>query len=129
MTVTAPSLEKLNDTVQQLREIVGKMETCTQQELNRYEDKIRNEFQVIEASIAYVGRDIYKIAQDRRAVLRRQNIIDIQRLMNNNKQEVADGTRSSGNPGDGDRTDEPSRTELESNKQASKPAGQSRRKK
>lgn len=129
MTVTAPSLEKLNDTVQQLREIVGKMETCTQQELNRYEDKIRNEFQVIEASIAYVGRDIYKIAQDRRAVLRRQNLIDIQRLTNNNKQEVTDGTRSSGNTGDWDGTDKSKGIEFSGDKQASKPAKQSRRKK
>ena len=129
MTVTAPSLEKLNDTVQQLREIVGKMETCTQQELNRYEDKIRNEFQVIEASIAYVGRDIYKIAQGRRMVLRRQNLVDIQRITSDNKQEVVDGTRSSGNPGDGDRTDEPSRTERKSNQQAKRSARQSQSKK
>jgi SpoVK/Ycf46/Vps4 family AAA+-type ATPase len=74
MSVTAPSLEKMNDTVQKLREMVSKMDTYSQAELNRAEDKIRNEFQVIEAMLAYVGRDIYAVAQRRRMELRDQNI-------------------------------------------------------
>ena len=74
MSLTAPSLEKMHDTVEKLRDMVSKMDTCSQSELNVYEDKIRNEFQVIEAMLAYVGRDIYAIAQKRRLEIRSQNI-------------------------------------------------------
>lgn len=74
MSLTAPSLEKMHDTVEKLRDMVSKMDTCSQSELNMYEDKIRNEFQVIEAMLAYVGRDIYTIAQKRRLEIRSQNI-------------------------------------------------------
>lgn len=74
MSLTAPSLEKMHDTVEKLRDMVSKMDTCSQSELNIYEDKIRNEFQVIEAMLAYVGRDIYAIAQKRRLEIRSQNI-------------------------------------------------------
>lgn len=128
MATTAPSLEKLYDTISKLREIVGKMDTCTQIELNRYEDKIRNEFQVIEGAIAYIGRDIYEIAQKRRNVLRSENLANIKRIT----KEAIDGigdSGTSGNTGDGDRTDEPSRAKLKSNKQTSKTARQPRRKK
>lgn len=128
MAITAPSLEKLYDTISKLREIVGKMDTCTQIELNRYEDKIRNEFQVIEGAIAYIGRDIYEIAQKRRNVLRSENLANIKRIT----KEAIDGignSGTSGNTGDGDRTDEPSRAKLEGDKQTSKIARQSRRKK
>lgn len=128
MATTAPSLEKLYDTISKLREIVGKMDTCTQIELNRYEDKIRNEFQVIEGAIAYIGRDIYEIAQKRRNVLRSENLANIKRIT----KEAIDGigdSGTSGNTGDGDRTDESSRAKRKGDKQTSKPARQSRRKK
>ena len=81
MSVTAPSLEKMHDTVEKLREMVSKMDTYSQAELNQAEDKIRNEFQVIEAMLAYVGRDIYAVAQQRRMELRNQNIRDVREAM------------------------------------------------
>lgn len=123
MTAVAPSLEKMNDTVQELRKIVQRMDACSQAELNQYEDKIRNEFQVIEAMIAYVGRDIYEIAQKRRMALRGQNIAEIQQLTDNLKKEVSNGdSGTSGDTGDGDRTDKSSRAKRKGNKQASKTA-------
>lgn len=123
MTAVAPSLEKMNDTVQELRKIVQRMDTCSQAELNQYEDKIRNEFQVIEAMIAYVGRDIYEIAQKRRMALRGQNISEIQQLTNNLKKEVSNGdSGTSGDTGNGNGSDKPRRAKRQSNKQASKTA-------
>lgn len=123
MTAVAPSLEKMNDTVQELRKIVQRMDTCSQAELNQYEDKIRNEFQVIEAMIAYVGRDIYEIAQKRRMALRVQNISEIQQLTNNLKKEVSNGdSGTSGDTGNGNGSDKPRRAKRQSNKQASKTA-------
>ena len=98
MTVTAPSLEKMHDTVEKLREMVGKMDTYSQAELNKAEDKIRNEFQVIEAMLAYVGRDIYAVAQKRRLELRDQNIRGVREALARAKssdEEKTDGrTRS-----------------------------------
>ncbi len=123
MTATAPSLEKMNDTVQKLREIVGKMDTCSQPELNQYEDKIRNEFQVIEAMLAYVGRDIYEIAQKRRMALRGHNLAEIQQLTNNLKKEVSNGdSGTSGDTGNGNGSDKSSRAKRKGNKQAGKTA-------
>lgn len=117
MATTAPSLEKMNDTVQKLREIVEKMDSCTQAELNAYEDKIRNEFQVIEAMLAYVGRDIYEIAQKRRMALRSQNIREIKEITDNIRKEVTNGNSvSDGDTGDGDGADKPRRTKRKSDK-------------
>lgn len=121
MATTAPSLEKLYDTISKLREIVGKMDTCTQVELNRYEDKIRNEFQVIEGAIAYIGRDIYEIAQKRRNVLRSENLANIKRIT----KEAIDGigdSGTSGNTGDRDRADEPSGSKRKSDSKARRSA-------
>lgn len=119
MATTAPSLEKMNDTVQKLRKIVGEMDGYSQPELNRAEDVIRNEFQVIEAMIAYVGRDIYVIAQKRRMALRTQNIQKIQKITSDIRKEMSSGNGDSGTSGDtgvGDRTDKPSRSKRKSNK-------------
>ena len=85
MSATAPSLEKMYDTVVKLRGIVSEMDTYSQAELNRAEDKIRNEFQVIEAMLAYVGRDIYAIAQNRRMELRNQNIQEVKEALSHAK--------------------------------------------
>ena len=127
MVATAPSLEKMNDTVQKLREIVGRMDTCSQSELNQYEDKIRNEFQVIEAMIAYVGRDIYEIAQKRRMALRGQNIAEIQQLTDNFKKEVSNG--DSGTNGSLGGTNGLSGSKLESDSKTKRPSRQSKSKK
>ena len=126
MSVFSPSLEKLNDTVQKLRDMDSKMDTYSQPELNMAEDKIRNEFQVIEASIAYVGRDIYSIAQNRRLELRNQNIAKVRDAIkavssdkNENKETEKNGSGDSnanGNPGDGDGTNKPRRSKSKSDK-------------
>ena len=125
MATKAPSLEKMNDTVQKLRKIVGEMDGYSQPELNRAEDIIRNEFQVIEAMIAYVGRDIYAIAQKRRMALRTQNIQKIQKITSDIRKETSSGNGDSGTSGDtwvGDRTDKPSRSKRKSDSKTSKSA-------
>lgn len=125
MDTTAPSLEKMNDTVQKLRKIVGEMDGYSQPELNRAEDVIRNEFQVIEAMIAYVGRDIYAIAQKRRMALRTQNIQKIQKITSDIRKEMSSGNGDSGTSGDtgvGDRADKPSRSKRKSDSKTSKSA-------
>lgn len=119
MSAVAPSLEKMNDTVQKLRGMVEKMDTYNQAELNQIEDRIRNEFQVIEAMIAYVGRDIYSLAQKRRMELRNQNIADVKRAVEYLRTAVVEedhGTRSSGNTGDGNGADKPRRAKRKSDK-------------
>lgn len=121
MSVTAPSLEKMHDTVEKLRDMVSKMDTYSQAELNRAEDVIRNEFQVIEAMLAYVGRDIYAVAQKRRLQLRDQNIMDVKAavdyLRSAKPEEVKNGSdRTDGDTGDGDGSDKPRRTKRKSNK-------------
>ena len=118
MVAKAPSLEKMNDTVQKLREIVSKMDTYSQAELNRSEDVIRNEFQVIEAMIAYVGRDIYEIAQKRRMALRSQNFADIQKITREIKEDNGN-SGTNGSVGVGDRTDKPSRSKRKGNPKTS----------
>lgn len=115
MSAVAPSLEKMNDTVQKLRDIVSKMDGYSQSELNIVEDKIRNEFQVIEAMLAYVGRDIYAIAQNRRMELRNANIAEVRGAIKKIKEENGT-TGSSGNPGDGDGADRPRRAKRKSDK-------------
>lgn len=124
MAAVAPSLEKMHDTVEKLRDIVSKMDTYDQATLNRAEDKIRNEFQVIEAMLAYVGRDIYAIAQARRLQLRNQNIEAVKAAVNSLKtakpvtyEEVTYGDSGiSGSTGDGDGSDKPRRAKRKSSK-------------
>ena len=115
MAAVAPSLEKMNDTIQKLREIVSKMDTYSQAELNRSEDVIRNEFQVVEAMIAYVGRDIYEIAQKRRMALRSQNFADIQKITREIKEDNGN-SGTNGSVGVGDRTDKSSGSKRKSDK-------------
>ena len=114
MSVTAPSLEKMHDTVERLREIVSKMDTYDQATLNRTEDKIRNEFQVIEAMLAYVGRDIYAIAQARRMALR--NIAEVKATVDYLKEATSGNGGNSGGTGVGDGSNKPRRTKRQSNK-------------
>lgn len=124
MAAVAPSLEKMHDTVEKLRDIVSKMDTYDQATLNRAEDKIRNEFQVIEAMLAYVGRDIYAIAQARRLQLRNQNIEEVKAAVDYLKtakpvtyEEVTYGDSGiSGSTGDGDGSDKPRRAKRKSSK-------------
>lgn len=116
MSVTAPSLEKMHDTVERLREIVSKMDTYDQATLNRIEDKIRNEFQVIEAMLAYVGRDIYAIAQSRRLELRNQNIADVRATVERLKEATNGNSGTSGDTGVGDGANKPRRSKRQSNK-------------
>ena len=116
MSVTAPSLEKMHDTVERLREIVSKMDTYDQATLNRTEDKIRNEFQVIEAMLAYVGRDIYAIAQSRRLQLRNQNIAEVKAVVNHLKEATDGNSGVSGGTGNGDGANKPRRAKRQGNK-------------
>ena len=116
MSVTAPSLEKMHDTVERLREIVSKMDTYDQATLNKTEDKIRNEFQVIEAMLAYVGRDIYAIAQARRLQLRSQNIAEVKAVVNHLKEATNGNSGDSRDTGVGDGADKPRRTKRKSDK-------------
>lgn len=114
MSAVAPSLEKMHDTVESLREIVSKMDTYDQATLNRAEDKIRNEFQVIEAMLAYVGRDIYAIAQARRLQLRNKNIADVRAAVNHLKEATDGNSRNSGDTGVGDGANKSRRTKRKS---------------
>lgn len=122
---SASALDRLIDTVKSIQsELDGLSNITDMTSLGRLEERIRNECQVIEAIPGYLGQEVFKRIQTRRTEIRREQINQIRNLT-----EKKDGTRSSGNPGNGDRTDESSRTKLEGDKQASKPAGQSRRKK
>ena len=122
---SASALDRLIDTVKSIQsELDGLSNITDMTSLGRLEERIRNECQVIEAIPGYLGQEVFKRIQTRRTEIRREQINQIRNLT-----EKKDGTRSSGNPGDGDRTDEPSRTERKSNQQAKRSARQSQSKK
>lgn len=123
-----PALKKLSGTVETIIKLAEGIPTYSQEELNKAEDKVRNEFQVIEAHLFYVGQEFYNAAQARRIQLRRESIASVQNAVADVKEKNGT-TRSSGNTGDGVGPDKPRRTKRKSNKQTSKPARQSRRKK
>ena len=115
-----PALKKLSGTVETIVKLAEGVPTYSQEELNKAEDKLRNEFQVIEAHLFYVGQEFYNAAQARRIQLRRESIASVQNAVTDVKEE--DGTRSSGSTGDGDGSDKPSRTKRKSNSKTSKSA-------
>ena len=116
-----PALKKLSGTVETIVKLAEGVPTYSQEELNKAEDKLRNEFQVIEAHLFYVGQEFYNAAQARRIQLRRESIASVQNAVTDVKEE--DGTtRSSGDTGDGDGSDKPSRTKRKSDSKTSKSA-------
>lgn len=123
-----PALEKLSGTVDNIVKLAKGVSTYSQAELNQAEDKIRNEFQVIEALLSYVGQEFYVAAQARRQQLRRESVAATQSTILKMK-EAYGTTGSSGNPGDGDGTDKPSGAKREGDKQTRKSSGRTGRKK
>ena len=123
-----PALEKLSGTVDNIVKLEKGVSTYSQAELNQAEDKIRNEFQVIEALLSYVGQEFYVAAQARRQQLRRESVAATQSTILKMK-EAYGTTGSSGNPGDRDGTDKPSRAKREGDKQTRKSSGRTGRKK
>ena len=123
------AIDALLDTVRSIKKELETIKTSTDlAQINMLEERIRHECQVIEAAPGYMGQDIHRQIMNRRLEIRSLNR---QEAMTKAK-EVLDGSGdsgASGNPGDGDRADEPQRIELSGDKQASKPAKQSRRKK
>jgi cob(I)alamin adenosyltransferase len=123
-----PALKKLSGTVETIVKLAEGIPTYSQEELNKAEDKLRNEFQVIEAHLFYVGQEFYNAAQARRIQLRRESIYSVQNAVADVKEE--DGaTRSSGDTGDGVGTDKPSVVEQQSDTKAKRPSRQSKSKK
>ena len=125
-----PALKKLSGTVDTIVKLAEGVSHFDERELNAAEDRVRNEFQVIEAHLFHVGQEFYHLAQARREELRRKSMADAREMIANlNKPKEEDGTRSSGDTGDGDGSNKPSRIKQQSDKQTRKSAGQSRRKK
>jgi len=122
-----PALEKLSGTVETIVKLAKGIPTYSQEELNQAEDKLRNEFQVIEAHLFYVGQEFYFAAQARRLQLRRESIAEVQASVKT--KEAYGTTRSSGDTGDGDGSDQPSGAKREGDKQTRKSSGRTGRKK
>ena len=75
-----PALKKLSGTVDTIVKLAESIPNFNLQELNQAEDKVRNEFQVIEAHLFHVGQEFYNLAQARRKELRRQSVADAQKI-------------------------------------------------
>ena len=116
-----PALKKLSGTVETIIKLAEGIPTYSQEELNKAEDKVRNEFQVIEAHLFYVGQEFYNAAQARRQQLRRESIASVKDVVTNIKEENGT-TGSGGNSGDGDGSDKPSGSKRKSNPKARKSA-------
>ena len=110
---SASAIDKLLDTVNSIKSELDSLKNITDiTMLSRLEDRIRQECQVIEALPGYMGQDIYKQIQARRAEIREEQIKQIRGVT-----EVKNGSiGANGNPGDGDRTDKPRRAKRKSDK-------------
>ena len=124
-----PALKKLSGTVDTIVKLAEGVSHFDERELNAAEDRVRNEFQVIEAHLFHVGQEFYHLVQVRREELRRKSMADAREMIANlNKPKEEDGTRSIG--GESSRgTNEPTGVERESDTKASRPSRQSKSKK
>lgn len=91
--------------------------------INRLEERIRQECQVIEAMPGYMGQEIYRQVQIRRAQLRAQNY----NMAVNAVKEVMNG--DSGTNGDTGGSDKPGGAKQEGDTKAKRPSRQSKSKK
>lgn len=127
--VDLPALKKLSGTVDTVVKLAEGVSHFDERELNAAEDRVRNEFQVIEAHLFYVGQEFYNLVQARRQELRRKSMADARDMIATlNKPKEEDGTRSIGGPSDG-KANQPARSKRESDTKTSRPARRPRRKK
>lgn len=118
------AIDALSDTVKsikaELEEIKKAKDLGT---INRLEERIRQECQVIEAMPGYMGQEIYRQVQIRRAQLRAQNY----NTAVNAVKEVTNG--DSGTNGDTGGSDKPGGAKQEGDTKAKRPSRQSKSKK
>lgn len=118
------AIDALLDTVKSIKAELEEIKTAKDLgTINRLEERIRNECQVIEAMPGYMGQEIYRQVQIRRAQLRAQNY----NMAVNAVKEVING--DSGTNGDTGGSDKPGRTEQEGDTKAKRPSRQSKPKK
>lgn len=122
---SASAIDKLLDTVNSIKSELDSLKNITDiTTLSRLEDRIRQECQVIEALPGYMGQDIYKQIQARRAEIRQQQINQIRGVT-----EVKNGSGSARTNGDTGGSDKPGRIEQEGDTKAKRPSRQSKSKK
>lgn len=118
------AIDALLDTVKSIKAELEEIRTAKDLgTINRLEERIRNECQVIEAMPGYMGQEIYRQVQIRRAQLRAQNY----NMAVNAVKEVMNGY--SGTNGDTGGTNKSGRTEQEGDTKAKRPSRQSKSKK
>ena len=83
-----PSIQKLVSTVETIAKVADGISSYNANELNAAEDKLRNEFQVVEAHLFYVGQEVYAAANARRLELRREHILNVDKIIAGSKEEV-----------------------------------------
>lgn len=112
---SASALDRLLDTVKSIQSELDSLPKITDMtSLGRLEERIRNECQVIEAIPGYLGQEVFRRIQTRRAEIRKEQINQIRNIT-----EKKDGSRDSGTNGSvgvGDRTDKPSRSKRKGDK-------------
>lgn len=125
---------KAADTIKSIQKELDEMPSYDARKLNEVEGRIRVELQVMEALVNYIGREVYQKVQERRQQLRFENQqwIDntvspaedrVREILGDEfMEEEKDGTRSSGDTGDGNGSNKSSRPKRKSNKQAGKSA-------
>ena len=87
-----PSIQKLVSTVETIARVADGIPTYNANELNAAEDKLRNEFQVVEAHLFYVGQEVYAAANARRLELRREHILNVDKIITGSKEEAKEET-------------------------------------
>lgn len=118
------AIDALLDTVKSIKAELEEIRTAKDLgTINRLEERIRHECQVIEAMPGYMGQEIYRQVQIRRAQLRAQNY----NMAVNAVKEVING--DSGTNGDTGGSDKPGRAEQEGDTKAKRPSRQSKSKK
>jgi len=124
-----PALKKLSGTVDTIVKLAEGVSHFDERELNAAEDRVRNEFQVIEAHLFHVGQEFYHLVQARREELRRKSMADAREMIANlNKPKEEDGTRSIGGESSGG-TNKPTRVERKGDTKTSRPSRQFKSKK
>lgn len=118
------AIDALLDTVKSIKAELEEIRTAKDLgTINRLEERIRQECQVIEAMPGYMGQEIYRQVQIRRAQLRAQNY----NMAVNAVKEVING--DSGTNGDTGGSDKPGGVEQEGDTKVKRPSRQSKSKK
>lgn len=118
------AIDALLDTVKSIKAELEEIKTAKDLgTINRLEERIRQECQVIEAMPGYMGQEIYRQVQIRRAQLRAQNY----NMAVNAVKEVMNG--DSGTNGDTGGSDKPGGSKQEGDTKAKRPSRQSKSKK